>query len=127
MKIHNPSTVAAPIGQYSHGIEVASGSRTLYVAGQVGIDSDGNVVDSVDGQCRATWENISNILVSADMKLSDIVSLRTYLVENDHFPAYREVRGEFLGNHAPSSTLLIVKALVLPELLVEIDCVAVRA
>jgi enamine deaminase RidA (YjgF/YER057c/UK114 family) len=37
----NPSRIAAPVGRYSHGVLVPTGSTLLFVSGQVGIDNDG--------------------------------------------------------------------------------------
>ncbi|HSJ99110.1 MAG TPA: RidA family protein [Myxococcota bacterium] len=126
-KILRPADVAAPVGQYSHGIEVPAGARTVHVAGQVGIDPGGAVAKGFRAQAEQTWRNVLAVLGAAGLEARDIVMLRTYLVDVADYAEFKEVRAAFLGSHAPASTLVVVRALVLPELRIEIDCVAARS
>ena len=126
-RILGPAEVAAPVGQYSHGIEVPAGARTVHVAGQVGIEPGGAIASGFRGQAEQAWRNLVAILRAADMEARDIVMLRTYLLDVADYAAFKEVRAAFLGEHAPAATLIVVQALVLPELRIEIDCVAARS
>ncbi len=126
VKPHAPPRVAAPIGHYSHGVEVPPGARVLYTAGQVGIDAAGQLVEGIANQAETALRNLEAILASAGMTSRDIVHLRTFLVDLDDFAAFKEVRAKVLGDHKPASTLVVVKGLALPELRVEIECVAAK-
>jgi enamine deaminase RidA (YjgF/YER057c/UK114 family) len=126
-KIHNPQAIAAPIGTYSHGIEVPPNARWLHVAGQVAVRKDGLVPATIAEQTVVAWENVTAILASAGMQVSDIVKVNQYLTEPAHFPGYASARARFLGDHRPASTLVMISALVKPEFLVEVEAVAAKA
>ena len=126
-KIHNPQSIAAPIGTYSHGIEVPPNTRLLYVAGQVAVRKDGSVPATIDGQTAVAWENVIAILAAAGMKVSDIVKVNQYLTDPGNFPGYAAARSRFLGDHRPASTLVMISALVKPEFLVEVEVVGAKS
>lgn len=126
-KRYNPATIAAPVGTYSHGVEVPPNSRLLYVAGQIGLAKDGAVPATIEGQTEVAWQNIAAILAEAGMRIADIVKVNQYITRLEHFPGYAAARARFLGDHRPASTLLVVSALVKPEYLVEVEVVAAKA
>ena len=123
----NPSSVAPPVGTYSHGVEVEPGARLLFGAGQVGVAEDGRVGDGSEEQARLAWRNISEVLAGAGMAIRDIVQLNMYLVNRDDVAVARAVREEALGEHRPASTLAYVQGLASPDWLIEIDFVAAKA
>lgn len=127
MKIHNPPTIADPIGTYSHGVEAPPDARRLYIAGQVGIRKDGSVPPTVEAQTEVAWQNIGTILAAAGMKVTDIVKMTQFLVNLEDFPKYAVTRAKFLAGHRPASTGLVIRSLVRPEYLVEVEAVAARA
>lgn len=124
---HNPATVAAPIGAYSHGIEVPAGARWLHVAGEIGMAPDGSVPEGIEAQSDQAWRNVVAVLESAGMGVEHLVHVNHWLVERDHFELYVKVRAKYLGDARPAATLMIVKALARPELLVEVGGVAAKA
>lgn len=126
MKTMNPQTVAAPLGAYSHVVEVGPESRWLVVSGQVGNHPDGTVAEGIEGQSEQTWRNLVACLEAAGMAVTDIVKVTHFLVHPEDFPVYAQVRSRFLGEHRPASTLLFVSGLVKPELRVEVEVVAAR-
>jgi 2-iminobutanoate/2-iminopropanoate deaminase len=127
LKIHNPETIAAPAGAYSHGIEVAPNARWLYVAGQIGVKPDGSVPSSVEEQTEIVWQNIQAVLSMSGMGIPDLIKITSFLTRSEDFPKFAPIRAKYLGGHRPTSTLLIVSALAKPEFLVEIDAVAAKA
>jgi enamine deaminase RidA (YjgF/YER057c/UK114 family) len=127
MKIHNPPAIADPIGTYSHGIEVPPNARWLYVAGQIGIRKDGSVPATIDEQSAVAWQNVVAILDAAGMKVTDIVKMTQFLVNLEDFPKYAATRAKFLAGHRPASTGLVIRSLVKPEYLVEVEVVAAKA
>ena len=113
-------------------VVVASGSRTIYVAGQVSIDERGAVVGAGDlgAQTTQVMRNVGLALAAAGAKFSDVVKITTYAV--NYKPADRAVIGKarspfFAGGPPPASTLVGVSALASPEWLIEIEAVAVVA
>ena len=123
----NPSFVAAPAPHYSHGVVTPPGLRTLFVSGQVGITLKGVAPPTVEEQLDIIWTNIEGVLGEGGMKLTDVVSVRGYLLSADAVPAYRARFKARLGDTRPASTLVVVSALVTPQLLAEIEVVAVAA
>nr|WP_249732298.1 RidA family protein [Roseococcus sp. SDR] len=115
---------------YSH-VAVASGARTIYLAGQVPADAEGRLVGGTDLEAQATqvMENIGTALAAAGASFADVVKITTYVV--DYKPEHRAlisaVRAKFFGDRAapPASTLLGVAALASPDWLIEIEAVAV--
>lgn len=122
----NPEGLAKP-GGYTH-VVVTTGGRTIYVAGQVARDRDGNVVGKGDlrAQARQVFDNLATALKAAGASLTDVVKMTTYVTTME-LDAFREVRAEKLGGHAPANTLVQVVALADPAFLIEIEVVAVVA
>jgi len=126
-KGYNPSAIAAPLGKYTHAIEVADGARWLNISGQVGINPDGQVMDGFEAQCRVAYANLKAILAEAGMGFEDVVKTTVFLTDPATISAYRAIRDEFLGDHRPASTLLIVAGLASPDFLVEVEMTAAKA
>ena len=125
MRALNPDTVAKPGAGYSQGVAAAD---VIYVAGQVAVDATGAIVGHNDlvAQTRQTLANIANILAAGGMTLADVVSTTVYLTDLTHYRSFCETWCEAFGDHAPARAT--VKAgLVHPDLLVEVQAVAVRA
>jgi len=120
--------VAAPAaGGYSHVIGVDLGERRmLFVSGQLPLDREGALVGAGDMgvQTRQVFENLRIILESEGATFADVVKMGTYLTSLDDLAAVREVRREYLGTEPPASTLVQVRALVLPEAMIEVDVIA---
>jgi 2-iminobutanoate/2-iminopropanoate deaminase len=125
--VHNPQTIADPIGTYSHGVEIAPNARWLYIAGQVGIKKDGTVPATLEEQTEVAWQNIVEILQDADMRVTDLVKITQFLTTLEHFSKYAAVRAKFLSGHRPASTGLVISSLVRSEYLVEVEAVAAKA
>ena len=121
---HTPNTVAAPFGPYSHAVEVPEGSRLLYISGEVGVLPDGTVPEGIEAQAEACWRNIIAILADAGMGVGDLVKITTYLVRPEDVAAAGAARAKYFGDARPGSATIIVKALVRPEWLIEIEAIA---
>jgi enamine deaminase RidA (YjgF/YER057c/UK114 family) len=113
-------------------VVVASGTRTIYTAGQVSIDEHGATVGAGDlaAQAAQAMHNVGLALAAAGATYADIVKLTTYVV--GYKPEQRTVIGKarapfFAGGTPPASTLVGVAALALPDWLVEIEAVAILA
>lgn len=114
---------------YSH-VAIASGARTIYISGQVAMDSQGNLVGAGDlgAQTEQVMRNLGLALAGAGASFADVVKITTYVV--DYKPEYRAIISKartpfFAGREPPASTLVGVSALALPGWLIEIEAVAV--
>lgn len=125
-EISNPSTVAPPIGRYSHLAAVPAGSDMLYVAGQVGNAPDGSIPADAEAQYERALRNVAAILASQGATPHNLVKLNVYLVKPIAYERSAAIRAAVLGDAVPPSTLVYVVRLARPELLVEIDAIAVK-
>jgi enamine deaminase RidA (YjgF/YER057c/UK114 family) len=116
----------APAG-YSHVVEV-KGGRTLYIAGQIAVDKEGNLVGRGDfrAQVKQVFENLKARLEEGGASFKDVVKLNYYLTDASDLQALRETRNSYINTeNPPASTLVVVKQLVREEYLLEIEAVAV--
>lgn len=120
----NPPTIRAPFARYSHGLEVAAGSRLVAVSGQLGARADDSVPDSVEEQAEICFANIASILGEAGMTLTDIVRVNAYVTDRAHMRGYMNVRDRVVADPPPASTLMIVGGFTRPEFKVEIEVLA---
>jgi 2-iminobutanoate/2-iminopropanoate deaminase len=118
--------VAAQIGRYSDAIESAPGLRWLHTSGTPGLAPDGKLSADFSEQARQTWENLVAVLANAGMGVEDIVKVSTSLTRAEDIPAYVAVRSRFLGELRPAFMLSIVKQVIRPEMLVEVEVIAAR-
>ena len=95
----------------------------LFVSGQVGMRG-GKVVGGIEEQTRATLENIRAVLAQAGASLEDVVKVTVFITDMSLWPKMNEVYREYFTKELPARSALGVTALALPELLVEIECVA---
>ena len=126
-RAYNPAAVAPPPGTYSHGVEVRAGARLVFTAGQVGRAPDGTIPDGIEAQTEQAWKNVVNVLAGSGMGVADIVKLSMLLVDTADLDGFFGVNERFLGDHRPASTLMVLKSLARPQLLVEIEAVAARS
>jgi len=128
VKRTNPPTLSTPTG-YTHVVEVTGPAKTVYIAGQIAFDKDGKIVGAGDmaAQAEQVFKNLQAALDAAGAKFSDVVKMNTYITDMAKAPAVREVRARYFGQTAPASTLVQVPALARPELLLEIEVIAVVA
>ncbi len=126
-RIINPWTWQEAFG-FNHGHEVTGAERTLYLAGQVSLDDDGQLVHEGDmaAQINKSIDNIEAVLNAADMTLANVVRLNIYTTDVDDLLANAAVLGRLAeAGCRYTSTLLGVARLAFPELLVELEATAV--
>ncbi len=124
--LHNPSCVAAPLGRYTHAVEVQPGARLVFLSGQVPVAKDGSVPSTLAAQADQVYANIVAILDTLGAAPSSIVKLTTFLTEDDDGDdCVRKARAKYLGEYRPASTAVFVSRLVDPTWKIEIDAVAV--
>ncbi len=109
---------------YSQAIKVGD---TVYIAGIVGKDAAGNIdKDNAEAQAEQIWTNIEKILQGVGGELQDLVQITTYITRKEDHDAVRNARRRHhTKGPQPTATLVVCSALATPELLVEINGVAV--
>jgi enamine deaminase RidA (YjgF/YER057c/UK114 family) len=110
---------------YSH-VVVVEGRKTIFVSGQLARDRDGNVVGAGDmrAQIRQVGENLKAALAAAGATLADIVKSNTYVTDIEEYFKHVDARMEYFGA-LPTSTTVEVRRLAHPDLVVEIEVIAV--
>ena len=118
----------APAKGYANGVLARDG--TLYVGGQIGWDEN-QVFQTHDfiGQMEQTLINIRSIVEKAGGKVEDIVRLTWYVTDKKEYLARQAEIGavyrKVLGRHFPAMAMVVVKALIEDDALVEIEATAV--
>jgi 3-hydroxyisobutyrate dehydrogenase len=114
----------APTGRAWSHATVAGG--LVHVSGQVAWDADGQIVGrgSVEQQAEVVFDNLERALAAAGSGLDRLARICVYLTDPGHIAGFRAARDRRLEGIRPASTLVIVAALVHPDLLVEVDAVA---
>jgi 2-iminobutanoate/2-iminopropanoate deaminase len=120
------------LGMYSHGM-VAPGGEIVVVAGQVGMDRAGRLIGPGDVAAQTTqaFENVRAVLEAAGSAMNRIVRFQTFLTHAADIEGFMRARREVFPGYFPDgvyppNTLLVVSRLVQPELLVEIEAMAVN-
>ncbi len=124
----NPKTLAKPPG-YTYVVETTGPGRTVYIAGQLGLDLDNKLVGGPGdfrAQCAKAFENLGFALVAVGATFRDVVKINNYLVDMAHIGIFREVRDQFLNTKAPpASTTVAISQLARPGALFEVEAIAV--
>lgn len=124
----NPKTLAKPPG-YTYVVETSGPGRTVYLAGQLGLDLDNKLVGEpgdFHAQCAKAFENLGFALASVGATFKDLVKINNYLTDMSHVGTFRQVRDAFLNTKSPpASTTIAIPALARPGALFEIEGIAV--
>ncbi len=100
---------------------------TVQLSGLVAFDGEGGVIGKGDvyAQSIQTFRNIEQALVSCGAKMADVVKITTYLTDMAGYPEFSRARGEIFPEGVPSSSTVVSPALIMPDLLVEIEAMAI--
>ncbi len=124
----NPKTLAKPPG-YTYVVETSGPGRTVYIAGQLGLDIENKLVGGPgDFRAQATkaFENLKAALAGVGADIKDVVKLNNYLTDMSHIAIFREVRDQFVNLAAPpASTTVAISQLARPGALFEVEAIAV--
>jgi len=126
VKRTNPPALSKPTG-YTHIVEVTGPTKTIYISGQIAFDKDGKLVGAGDmkAQAEQVFKNLQAALEAAGAKFTDVVKMNSYITDMSKIQAVRDVRARYFGEVTPASTFVQVAGLVRPDLMLEIEVVAV--
>lgn len=127
-KIHNPTPWLQGFG-LNHAVEVSGASRTLYISGQTSSAPDGSPMHPGDivAQYNEAWKCLLDALETAGMDATNLVRLNFYVTD---VPAFMAAADQVMPIHGQAgaqiaSTLLGVKELYHPDIMIEIEATAV--
>ena len=123
-EIIQPNSVHSTLGiGYSHA---ARAGETIYLAGQIALDRDGNLVGAgdIEAQTAQAYQNIGAILSELGGSLDDIVKMTTFLTRREDLDGFRRARNRVFSDPFPPNTLLFISGLAQPDYLVEIEAIA---
>ena len=127
LELINPEDLPTP-ESYTQVI-AATGSRLVFVAGQVADDAQGNLVGPGDlaAQARQAFANVGRCLAAAGAGPEQVARITIYVVRYrpEYIPEISEARIAVFGDHKPADTLLGVETLAEPGYLIEVEAIAV--
>ena len=127
MQTINPSAVFKPASANLNWAVKASAGETLYISGLVALELDGTIPADEADQVALVLTNLRHVLAEAGMDTSHLVKMNSYFVTDEAYAEFGRQRKAFLdGVESPASTGVFVSKLVMPELKIEIDAVAVK-
>ena len=108
----------------SAGVKIGD---TIYLSGTVAFDSDGNVIGEGDvyAQAMQIFKNIEEALASVGATMADVVKITTFLTDMSDYREFGRARTEAFPAGVPASAAYATPALIKPELLVEVEAIAV--
>lgn len=109
---------------YSQGIQVGD---LLFISGQAALAEDGSIVGpgNFKAQAHQVFKNLNTVLNQAGAGLGDIVKVTVFVTDMQNFPAFVELRKEYFSPPYPADTIAQVQSLALPELMIEVEAIAV--
>lgn len=108
-------------------VVATTGGRTLWVAGHGGLRGADRALDGdFDGQARQAFKNLAATLEGAGGKLTDIVTMTVFISDARYGERFVEIRKEiFPSGDYPASALITAAGFARPNMMIEIQCVAV--
>ena len=114
---------------FSPCVITEGGGRTIYIAGHTGqVDDAGkSLAGDFDAQFKQTFRNIEKTLAEAGAKLADMVTMTVFLIDARYTTRMTELRTELFGKDFPASAAITVQGFAQPEMMIEVQGIAVTA
>jgi 2-iminobutanoate/2-iminopropanoate deaminase len=115
------------VAGFSQAWRVDAATSIVFASGQASISPEGQLVGEgdFDAQVRQVFENLQTVIEEAGATLPSVVKLTVFLTDMSKLRDYTRIKAEFFSGEQPASTAVGVTALARPELMVEVEAVAV--
>ncbi len=122
-RVIHPEDMYVPAG-YARAVQAGN---TIYISGHIARNDQGEVVGigDVERQAVQVFENIGRVLRAGGATFDDVVKINIYAMSADYRLTILAVRDRYLERQTFASTYIVPQALASPELLVEIEAIAV--
>ena len=116
------------VAGFSQAWRVDGADAIAFISGQAPISAEGQLVGEGDfeTQVRQVFENLQTVLEEAGLGFDAIVKVTVYLTDMSRLRDYTRIMGEFFTGHRPASTAVGVTALARPDMMVEVEAIAVQ-
>jgi len=124
----NPDSLVTPKG-YTHAVIVPPGYKTIYISGQIPVNAKGEIVGKGDfkQQTIQVFENLKRALTSTGASFDDVVKMNTYVANFNaqSLSIIREIRSNYINKKNPPANTTVGITTSNPDILLEIEVVAV--
>ena len=113
-----------PYEAFKIALAYRSGNH-VYLSGQAAIDQEGNLVGEgdFDAQAVQVFANLKRVLEAGGSAMERIIKVNIYMTDMSYFPKIIELRERYFTKPYPADTIVEVKSLALPELMLEIEAI----
>lgn len=122
----NPTNIPSPVGKYSHITKIPKNAEIFVTSGQVGVDRNNNIPESINDQVENTFKNIADLLASQQLSADNVIKVNIWATEEIDWDYFDGKWDSLFGTEYPSMTVAYISALGLPELKIEIELWAAK-
>ncbi|WP_315119730.1 RidA family protein [uncultured Clostridium sp.] len=122
----NPTNIPSPVGKYRHITKIPKNADIFVTSGQVGVDRNNNIPESINDQVENTFKNIADLLASQQLSADNVIKVNIWATEEIDWDYLDGKWDSLFGTEYPSMTVAYISALGLPELKIEIELWAAK-
>lgn len=122
----NPEGMYGPVGNYTHITKIPKNSELYVTSGQIGVDQNGNIPDSMNEQIKNTFVNIQTVLHSEELTSEQIIKVNIWATQKIDWDYLDEEWERLFGRDYPAMTVAYISELGLPEIKIEIEIWAAK-
>lgn len=122
----NPSSMPAPVGNYTHITKIPRNAELYVTSGQVGVDRNGQFPQNMNEQVSNTFTNIKTVLESEGLSAENIIKVNVWATEKIDWEFLDSEWEQLFSNDYPAMTIGYIAELGLPEIKIEIEIWAAK-
>ncbi|MCM3699801.1 RidA family protein [Paenibacillus macerans] len=122
----NPAGMYNPVGNYTHITKIPRNAELYVTSGQIGVDQNGEIPDSMNEQIENTFNNIQTVLHSEELTAEHIIKVNIWATQKIDWDYLYAKWEELFGSNYPAMTIGYITELGLPEIKIEIEIWAAR-
>lgn len=117
----NPTTMPAPVGNYTHITKIPRGAELFVTSGQIGVNAQGEIPADLNEQVVYTFANIKTVLESENLNSEHIIKVNIWATEQIDWDFFDAEWDKLFRKEYPAMTVGYITALGLPEIKIEIE------